>query len=190
MTVAGREGVIVVGATNDPSRVDPALRRLGRLGCGIEIPLPDEAAREGVLIFHLRGDLDGAELAPVVERTEGMAGAWLEALVRNARRTARRTRREMQLVDLLSALPARLPMPAKTVEMSAIRHAVVALEIGKKELEARVTRDVLADADSFDGGYVRIERPEAEVYLRWKEQVHSMIVQLLGRLAAEDVFFG
>lgn len=191
--VAGREGVVVVGATNDPTRVDPALRRPGRLEKVIEIPLPDEAARDGILRFHLKSDLDGTNLAPVIERTEGMAGAWLEALVRSARRTARRQRREMTHADLMSALPARVPMPAETLAKSAIHeagHAIVALEIGKKVLEATVTREVLVDADSFDGGYVRIERPEDEIYLRSKEQVHSMIVQLLGGLATEDVFFG
>lgn len=189
--VAGREGVVVVGATNDPTRVDPALRRPGRLEKVIEIPLPDAEAREGILRFHLRCNLDGVDLTTVVERTEGMAGAWLEALVRAARRTARRERREMQMADLMSALPARALMPAETVAKSAIHeagHAIVALEIGKKVLEATVTREVLVDADSFDGGYVRIERPEDEIYLRSKGQVHSMIVQLLGGLAAEDVF--
>ena len=189
--VAGREGVVVVGATNDPTRVDPALRRPGRLEKVIEIPLPDAEAREGILRFHLKADLDGADLTPIVERTEDMAGAWLEALVRSARRTARRQRREMIIADMMSALPARVPMPAKTLAKSAIHeagHAIVALEIGKKVLEATVTREVLVDADSFDGGYVRIERPEDEIYLRSKGQVHSMIVQLLGGLAAEDVF--
>ncbi len=191
--VAGREGVVVVGATNDPSRVDPALRRPGRLEKVIEIPLPDKAAREGILRFHLRGDLDGVDLMSVVERTEGMAGAWLEALVRQARRTARRARRGMVLADLMAALPTRVPMPASVIAMSAVHeagHAIIALEIGKKILEAKVTREVLADANAFDGGYVRIERPEGEIYLRSKEQMLSMIRHLLGGLAAEDVFFG
>lgn len=191
--VAGREGVVVVGATNDPSRVDPALRRPGRLEKVIEIPLPDKAAREGILRFHLRGDLDGVDLTSVVERTEGMAGAWLEALVRQARRTARRARRDMVLADLMAALPTRVPMPASVIAMSAVHeagHAIIALEIGKKILEAKVTREVLADANAFDGGYVRIERPEGEIYLRSKEQMLSMIRHLLGGLAAEDVFFG
>ncbi|KAB2715341.1 AAA family ATPase [Brucella intermedia] len=191
--IAGREGVIVVGATNDPGRIDHALRRPGRLERVIEIPLPDAHAREGILRFHLRDDLDGVDLRPVIERTEGMAGAWLEALVRQGRRAARRQRREMQLADLLAALPARVPMPAKTLEMSAIHeagHAIVAIEIGKKVLEAKVTREVLADANAFDGGYVRIERGEGEIYLRSKSQTRRMILQLLGGLAAEDIVFG
>lgn len=191
--IAGREGVVVVGATNDPGRIDPALRRPGRLERVIEIPLPNADAREGILRFHLCGDLDGVDLRPVIDRTEGMAGAWLEALVRQGRRAARRQRREIQITDLLAALPARVSMPAKTLEMSAIHeagHAIVALEIGKNVLEANVTREVLADANAFDGGYVRIERPDGEVYLRSKSQVRFMILQLLGGLAAEDIVFG
>ncbi len=191
--VARRQGVVVVGATNDPSRVDAALRRPGRLEKVIEIPLPDATARNGILRYHLRDELDGIELTSVVERTEGMAGAWLEALVRNARRTARRQRREMLLADLMAALPARVPMPAKTLERSALHeagHAIVALEIGKKVLFASVTRDVMVEDESFDGGLVSIERDENERYLRSASGTQDMIRQLLGGLATEDVFLG
>ncbi|WP_455296571.1 AAA family ATPase [Brucella pituitosa] len=191
--VAGRQGVVVVGAANDPSRVDPALRRPGRLEKVIEIPLPDATARNGILRYHLRGALDDIDLTSVVDRTEGMAGAWLEALVRQARRTARRARREMQVADLMSALPARVPMPAKTLERSALHeagHAIVALEIEKVVLEAKVTREFEADKDAFDGGSVSIARAPDEMYLRSKSSTIRLIQQLLGGLAAEDVFFG
>ncbi len=190
--IAGREGVVVVGATNDPGRVDPALRRPGRLERVIEIPLPDAHAREGILRFHLKSDLDGEDLAPVIDRTEGMAGAWLEALVRQGRRTARRQRRDMQLADLLAALPARVSMPAKTLEMSAIHeagHAIVALENGKTVLFAQVTREIEADSDSFAGGCVSVLRSPDEIYMRSKSHTLQHIRHLLGGLAAEDVFY-
>lgn len=189
---SGREGVIVVGATNHPDKIDAALRRPGRLDKLVEIPLPDAAARDGILRFHLKGDLAGADLSPVVNRTDGMAGAWLESLVRNARRTARRARREIIVADLLAALPARAPMPAKVLAMSAVHeagHAIIAIEFGKRIMEAQVTREILVDATEFDGGYVRIERPDGEIYLRSKSQVLLVIKHLLGGLAAEDVFF-
>src|SRR5690606_14303254 len=85
---AGREGVVVVGATNHPDKIDAALRRPGRLDKLVEIPLPGAMAREGILRFHLKGDLVDEDLSSVVDLTEGMAGAWLEGLVRNAKRTA------------------------------------------------------------------------------------------------------
>lgn len=190
---SGREGVVVVGATNYPDKVDAALRRPGRLDKLVEIPLPDAASREGILKFHLRGDLAEADLSPVVSRTQGMAGAWLEALVRNARRTARRARREMVFADLMAALPARAPMPAPVIAMSSVHeagHAIVALESGKKVAYAEVTREVLVDSKSFDGGCVSVVRPDAEVYLRSQKQTLVMIQHLLGGLAAEEVFFG
>ncbi|MCV3768734.1 AAA family ATPase [Rhizobium sp. TRM95796] len=51
------EGVIVVGATNSPDKIDPALRRSGRLETHIDIPLPDTEALIGILAHHLGGDL-------------------------------------------------------------------------------------------------------------------------------------
>jgi cell division protease FtsH len=50
------EGVIVVGATNHPAVIDPALRRSGRLETHIEIPLPDVDALVGILAHHLGKD--------------------------------------------------------------------------------------------------------------------------------------
>lgn len=51
------EGVIVVGATNLPHQIDPALRRSGRLETHIEIPKPDIDTLVGILAHHLGGDI-------------------------------------------------------------------------------------------------------------------------------------
>lgn len=191
--IGGREGVIVVGATNYPDKVDEALRRPGRLDKLVEIPLPDAAARAGILRFHLKGNLDGVDLAPVVQRTKGMAGAWLESLVRDARRSSRRQRRELKLVDLVQACPARERMPEASLRQSAYHeagHAVIALELGKAILSAKVTRDFLAEESSFHGGSVQISREPEHIYLRSKSYSLTMIKQLLGGLAAEEHFLG
>ncbi|WP_075290213.1 phage head closure protein [Pararhizobium arenae] len=66
----GREGVVVVGATNNPSGIDRALLRSGRLEKVIEVPLPDAVARGAILKHHLRD----AELKGDVQR-EGRASA-------------------------------------------------------------------------------------------------------------------
>jgi cell division protease FtsH len=50
------EGLIVVGATNHPDMIDPAIRRSGRLETHIEIPLPDVDALFGILAHHLGND--------------------------------------------------------------------------------------------------------------------------------------
>jgi hypothetical protein len=55
--VGRSEGIIVVGATNNPDRIDPALRRSGRLERHIVIPQPDSAALIGILAHHLGDDL-------------------------------------------------------------------------------------------------------------------------------------
>lgn len=99
----------------------------------------------------------------------------------------------MQLADLLAALPARVSMPAKTLEMSAIHeagHAIVALENGKTVLFAQVTREIEADSDSFAGGCVSVLRSPDEIYMRSKSHTMQLIRHLLGGLAAEDVFYG
>lgn len=56
---AKSEGIIVVGATNRPSVIDPAIRRSGRLERHIEIPPPDINALEGIIRHHLGPDLKG-----------------------------------------------------------------------------------------------------------------------------------
>jgi hypothetical protein len=55
---AKTSGVIVVAATNNPTAIDPALLRSGRLETHIPIPRPDTSALIGILRHHLKGDLD------------------------------------------------------------------------------------------------------------------------------------
>lgn len=85
-------GVFLLGATNRPDGIDPALLRPGRFDRVVEIGLPDAAARAAILDVHLRGrplagDLDAAEMA---RETEGWSGAALAALVDSAARAALR----------------------------------------------------------------------------------------------------
>jgi transitional endoplasmic reticulum ATPase len=80
------QGVVVVGATNRPTLLDPALLRPGRLDDLVYVPVPDRDARLTILRIHtsampLGEDVDLASLA---ERTRGYTGADLEDLVRRA----------------------------------------------------------------------------------------------------------
>ncbi len=79
-------GVFVVGATNRPDMLDPALLRGGRLSRQIEIPLPDHDARLALLRLHVRrAHLDIAvDLELLALQTEGFSGADLRALVNEA----------------------------------------------------------------------------------------------------------
>ncbi|MDT7877339.1 MAG: CDC48 family AAA ATPase [Candidatus Caldarchaeales archaeon] len=81
-----RGQVIVIGATNRPNAVDPALRRPGRFDREIEIGIPDKKGRKEILQIHTRGmplaaDVD---LDKVAEITKGYTGADLAALCREA----------------------------------------------------------------------------------------------------------
>jgi hypothetical protein len=67
------DGVIVVGATNLPDQIDPAIRRSGRLETHIVIPRPDIEALEDILRHHLRDDID-AVLRPAGGDTAAKGG--------------------------------------------------------------------------------------------------------------------
>lgn len=80
------EGVLVLGATNIPWELDPAVRR--RLERRIYIPLPDESARLALLRIHLGEGtphtLSERDLATVARSTAGLSGADISVLVRDA----------------------------------------------------------------------------------------------------------
>ena len=81
-----RGQVIVIGATNRPNALDPALRRPGRFDREIEIGIPDKRGRKEILQIHTRGmplasDVDIDKLAEI---TKGYTGADLAALCREA----------------------------------------------------------------------------------------------------------
>jgi SpoVK/Ycf46/Vps4 family AAA+-type ATPase len=82
---SSNEGIFVIGATNQPWDVDPAMRRPGRFDRTMLLLPPDAEARETILRYQLRGrpvaPLDFGELA---RATEGMSGADLGLLVENA----------------------------------------------------------------------------------------------------------
>ena len=80
------QGVVVMGATNQPNLIDQALLRPGRFDELIYVPVPDNEGRRTILRIHtekmpLGGDVD---LGALAERTEGYTGADLEDLVRRA----------------------------------------------------------------------------------------------------------
>ena len=93
--LSGRGNVIVIGATNRPGALDPALRRPGRFDREIEIGVPDKQGRHEVLQIHTRGmPLHGVEkpeeeksgedvdLKKLADMTHGYTGADLSALGR------------------------------------------------------------------------------------------------------------
>jgi len=94
---------IVVGATNRPGDIDPAILRSGRLATHIEVGLPEEESRHAIFQSKLRGvphNLTGDQLAELASHTAGLSGADIEKLVTDAkRRAARRDARNVSIED-------------------------------------------------------------------------------------------
>ncbi|BBZ34653.1 ATP-binding protein [Mycolicibacterium confluentis] len=83
------EGVYVIGATNMPWDIDPALRRPGRLDRMIFVSLPDAEARAEIVRLHLRDrPVTAIDLGSVVARTEGYSGADLAQVCATATQLA------------------------------------------------------------------------------------------------------
>ena len=114
-------GVVVIGATNRPNALDPALRRPGRFDREIEIPVPDRQGRLEILKIHTRRvplapDVD---LEKIADRTHGFVGADLEALVREAVMNAyRRCNGDLECMQVTMA---DFEEALKNVEPSALR---------------------------------------------------------------------
>jgi ATPase family AAA domain-containing protein 2 len=83
----GRGQVIVIGATNRPDSIDPALRRPGRFDREFYFPLPNTEARRAILDIHTKGwnpPLEDSVKSELAELTKGYAGADLRALCTEA----------------------------------------------------------------------------------------------------------
>lgn len=132
-----RGQVIVIGATNIPNTLDPALRRPGRFDREISVPIPDKNGRSQILQIHTRGMplAEDVSLEKLAEITHGFVGADLEALGREAAMSA--LRRVLPDLDLaLADIPYETLMKLevtmdnfrdamKEVEPSAIREFFV-----------------------------------------------------------------
>ncbi len=84
------KGVVVIAATNRPDIIDEALLRPGRFDLILEVPPPDKDARKQILQTHTKKkpmDCD-VKLDRLVEMTDGMTGAEIEAIVKAAAMTA------------------------------------------------------------------------------------------------------
>ncbi|MHA1279726.1 MAG: CDC48 family AAA ATPase [Candidatus Helarchaeota archaeon] len=88
----GRGRVIVIGATNRPNALDPALRRPGRFDREIEIGIPDKRGRKEILQIHTRGMplAQNVDLEYIANRIHGFVGADVAALTREAAMTTLR----------------------------------------------------------------------------------------------------
>ena len=149
-----RGQVIVIGATNIPEVLDPALRRPGRFDREIEIGVPNTQARLQILRIHTRAmplapDVDLKEIA---EHSHGFVGADLEALGQEVGMIALRR--------FLSAAP--LETDAASAELGALQVTRNDFLAGLKEVEPSATREFFIEksASTFAslGGLSEVKR--------------------------------
>ena len=88
--VESLEGVLILGATNRPDRLDPALLRPGRFEVILNVPLPDLGAREAIARIALRDKpvSKGIDILAFAAATEGFSGAEVQSAVARAAMTA------------------------------------------------------------------------------------------------------
>jgi ATP-dependent Zn protease len=181
----GREGVVVIGTTNYPERVDAALRRPGRLDREIRLGLPDAAALTGILRFHLGSDLDGQDLRRVANFAFGSSPAVAERIVRDARRRARFEDRPMIEADLLSAIragqPTLPPEVRKRVAIHEVGHALVAALDG-----SGVVQRVSLLVTRFASGEVNA----SDLPCLTHQDIERRLMVILAGRAAEEVVLG
>ena len=179
-----RDGVVVIAACNDPSRLDAALVRAGRLDRHIEIPLPDLPALVGIFRSHLGEDLHGADLRAAALAARGGTGADVERWVREARRRARLAGRMLTKDDLLDAVRGGEPdLPADMRRRFAYHEAGHAIA-------GRILRvfDPVALSINGLGGLAQSEPGEKQAQTR-THLAHYLVFLLAGR-AAEQLVFG
>jgi transitional endoplasmic reticulum ATPase len=142
-----RGEIIVIGATNIPNSLDPALRRPGRFDREIAISIPDQKGRLEILQIHTRGmpmaqDIDLEKLSQI---THGFVGADLEALCREAAMNA--LRKIMPSIDFqLDEIPYETLLQLE-VTMNDFSEAL-------KEVEPSAIREVFVEVPNVNWGNV------------------------------------
>ncbi len=170
-----RTGIVVIGATNLPDRIDFALLRPGRLDRHVEIPPPTIDSIQGVIRHHA-GAVDG--LRDVAVACRGKSPADISQVIRDARRAARKAGRDLRGSDIVRAVEAtrrkRTPhQDAITVRHEA-GHAVVAVELGIDLVYVDV-----------DAGANCIRTPQGVLT---RAQIEDLITcHLAGRVSRRDV---
>lgn len=133
-----RGQVIIIGATNLPNILDPALRRPGRFDREIIIPIPDKIGRREILTIHTRGIplADDVDIERLAFLTHGFVGADLAALAREAAMYA--IRRLMPKIDFERKVLPEEDILALEVSMDDFLNAL-------REIEPSAIREVFTE---------------------------------------------
>jgi cell division protease FtsH len=195
---SSREGVIVLGATNQPDVLDKALLRPGRFDRRVIVNLPDKTGREAILKVHTRNvplaaDVDLGELAG---STPGFSGADLRNLANEAALlAARRDQNDVRQRDFLDALEKIVLGPERPLLLSnedreriayhESGHAILGLLVRGADPVHRVT--IVPRGQALGVTY---QRPQTDRYNYPEAYLRARIVGMLGGRAAEEIVYG
>jgi cell division protease FtsH len=195
---SGREGIIVLAATNQPDVLDRALLRPGRFDRRVIVNLPDRMGREAILKVHTRGmplavDVDLRELAGA---TPGLTGADLRNLANEAALLAAgRDQKEVKQKDFFDALEKIMLGPARPIVLSRTDreriayheggHAILGILVPGADPVHRVT--IVPRGQALGVTY---QRPSEDRYNYPENYLRARIIGMLGGRAAEELVYG
>jgi ATP-dependent Zn protease len=189
--VQGRDGVVVIGATNRVDKIDPAILRSGRMERSIEISLPDIFARRAILRHHLATAVI-VESPRFDDETDGWSGADIEMLARQVRRLARTEGTEVTRDLVERCLPKRIALDKETIWRIAIHeagHVVVGLKLGLGEFRGvSMKKTISAGVFTTKAGSASFDRPA--LFLKTRENFLDCIALFVGGIAAEQLLLG
>jgi cell division protease FtsH len=191
--------VIVIGATNRPDILDPALVRPGRFDRRVVMDPPDVKGRIEIMKVHLKGKPveDGIDLNSIARETVGFSGADLANLVNEAAILAARGNKQQigmaefeESVDRVMIGPARKSRRVSEHEKKIVAyheagHALVASKLPNADPVHKVT--IVARGAS--GGHTR-QLPDEDRSLWTRGQFEAMLAVMMGGQVAEEVVFG
>ena len=196
----GKQGVVILAATNRPETLDKALLRPGRFDRRIPVELPDIVGREAILKVHaqkikIESDVDFRQIA---RATAGASGAELANIVNEAAlRAVRFNRNKITQEDLEESVEVIIagyqrkgavisPKEKRIVSYHEIGHALVAAKQRDSDPVHKIT---IIPRTSGALGYT-MQVPEDESVLLSKEELFNKIVTICGGRAAEEIVFG
>jgi cell division protease FtsH len=190
--------VIVIGATNRPDVLDPALLRPGRFDRRVAVQPPDRAGREAILRVHTRGvPLDpDVDLARIASTTPGMVGADLANLVNEAALTAaRRGHDDVEEADFTDALERIVLGAERQVMMSDEDRRRTAYHEGGHAIVGMLTpgADPVRKVSIIPRGMslgVTFSAPDADRFNYLEPEIVARIKVALGGRVAEEIVLG
>ena len=196
--IGREENLIVMGATNKPEQLDPALLRPGRFDRRVVLDLPDINERVEILQIHCRGKplAQNVNLKEVSERTPGFSGADLANVVNEAAiLAARRNKNQIFQEEFLESIEKVLLGPErkshilskKEKEIAAFHEAGHAL-VSSFLPEAEPVRKVSIIARGMAAGYT-LKSPKEERRIKTKSEFLAEMATLLGGYCAEKIKF-